>query len=208
MGRLALYTAPTAGLLAVSVAEMKDHLRLDTDDDDATVELCIRAATQKLEGEIGKQLLQATYDYYLDEFPESDDDIIELPRPPLSSVTHVKYVNASGVETTMSSTTDYEVITTVAADPFGGYGHVRLRYNQCWPTTRDERDAVRIRFVAGYDNAGKIPDLARAAIKLQGTLFYEERSPIYITRAGERNKELGKIPHAYDSLVWLLKEWK
>jgi len=84
---------------------------------------------------------------------------IELPMPPLQSVTSLKYIDDAGVEQTMP-TADYVV------DAQHMIGRIRPAHGTQWPSTLDDEGAVRITFVAGYGAAGAVPQPIKQAILL------------------------------------------
>lgn len=161
---LTLVTAPT--LEPVTKDEVKLHLRQDGDDDDILVSNLITAARETAQVKTGRQLMTATYDYTLDEFPH--DDEIVLPRPPLASVTSITYLDLDGVSQTLS-TSVYDVVTNI--EP----GMVRLKYAQVWPIIRDQDDAITIRFVCGWTTAAAVPYSLKAWINLYVSHLYENR---------------------------------
>lgn len=171
---LALITP--AAELAIDQLDLCLHMKVEGDGgiERDLIEDDLRAAIQEFERDTGRQLVTATYELTLDAFPSGDGDEaeIELPKPPLISVTSVKYIDTDGVEQTLA-TTVWEMSAPDPDEP----GVVRLQYDQAWPETRDQRDAVRIRFVAGYGAASALPELIGAAIKLRASMFYEERVP-------------------------------
>jgi uncharacterized phiE125 gp8 family phage protein len=130
---LAIATAPT--LEPLTAAEAKAYARIDLDDDDAIVARQIEAARVKAETRTRRAFLQQTWDLYLDQWPGEE---IVIPRPPLSSVTYVKYRDENGTWQTVSSTTVYEVDTT--DEP----GRVVLAYNQTWPTVVTRPRAITL----------------------------------------------------------------
>ncbi|MBA4152482.1 MAG: hypothetical protein C0509_07970, partial [Acinetobacter sp.] len=81
--------------------------------------------------------------------------VIEL-RPPLQSVVSVKYVDTNGILQTLSPST-YLVDTVNHA--------IHASPNAVWPTTLDRYDSVQIEYVAGYGNAGQVPEPIKEAIK-------------------------------------------
>ena len=125
----------------VTLAQTKDHLRVDITDDDDLISALIQGARRKIELDQHRQHMTATWTGYLDSFPAGTE--IELPYPPLQSVTSVKYLDADGTSQTFSSG-DYSVDTT--REP----GRVILGYNKSWPTAQAIQKAGTIIFVAGY----------------------------------------------------------
>lgn len=165
---LKLITAPTAE--PITLQEAKDHLRVDSTDDDALISAIIEAARQHLDGRDGilsRALMPQTWDYSIDRFP--DGDTIPLPLAPAQSITSVKYVDGNGVTQTMSAS-DYALSADLEWSP-----SVRLGYNKTWPSTRDTYDAVTVRFVAGYASAAVVPAPLKAAILLLIGHLYENR---------------------------------
>lgn len=110
--------------------------------------------------------MTATYTLKLDRFPF--DDYIDLPKPPLVSVTSVSYVDLTGATQTFSASR-YEV------DTDGEPGRIYLKYGESWPSTRTQRNAVTIVFVAGYGDASDVPENIKHSIKLKAAHWYENR---------------------------------
>jgi uncharacterized phiE125 gp8 family phage protein len=133
-------TKPT--LEPIMLAETKLFCRVDHDLEDGTFAALITAAREHCEQVTGRALLSQTWERKLDDF----SDVVYLPRPPLISITSVKYYDTSGVEQTLS-TNIYE------ADIYGEPGCIRNKYNQVWPTVRNQPDAVAVRYTCGYGTA-------------------------------------------------------
>lgn len=148
----------------VTLAEAKAHLRIDTTADDTLIESLITAARQWCEDYERRAYVTQTITVKLDRFTNK----IVLPKPKLQSVTSVKYIDTAGVEQTLS-TDIYNV------DTYREPGRITLAYNQSWPTTRDDYNAVEIVYVAGYGDAADVPDRVKCAIKLIVGHLYENR---------------------------------
>lgn len=153
----------------VSLDEAKDHLRVSANDDDVRITGYITAARKWIENYTGRALLTQTWDMWLKEFPYSTEDV-DIPKAPLQSITFINYVDADGNTQTLSSS-----IYSVDTDSIPG--EVYLGYNQTWPTTRWQRKAVNIRFIAGFgDDPDDIPREIIEAILLQVQILYEQPS--------------------------------
>tara|TARA_R100000458_G_scaffold58935_1_gene68114 strand:+ start:578 stop:1159 length:582 start_codon:yes stop_codon:yes gene_type:complete len=155
----------------ITLGEAKAHLRVLTDDDDQLIRGYIKAATAYCEQAVpgSRSLVRQTWDWKKHDFLA---DSFDLPRPPLQSVTHIKYyaTNTSTGLTTLSST------AYLVHKPDRLPGTIELHPNKgAWPTVADRADAVQIRFVAGYTT---IPEQAKHAIKLLVAHYYEDRSAI------------------------------
>jgi len=150
----------------ITVQEAKDHLRVDIIDDDALIALYITAAREWCEAFLRRAMITQTFDLTLDQWPCKNQ--IQLPRPPLQSVTSVTYIDQDNVSYTFDST-DYYVVT-------GSPGRLVLNNNASWPseTLRDVA-GITIRFVAGYGLAASVPELFKSAIKLMVGDLYENR---------------------------------
>ena len=153
----------------ITLAEAKEHLRVLHDDDDDYIGLLIAAATGHLEGRdgiVGRALVTQSWEYRIDCFPRCGH--IELPLPPLQSVSSVTYLDDDGVAQTLS-TDVYNVETSTLV------GMIRLKYGQDWPATREEPYAVRIAFTAGYGLAAAVPETLKSAMKLLIGHWYVNR---------------------------------
>lgn len=166
---LSLYTAATEHPL--TTAELKAHSHIDTSDDDAQVAAYIAAATEDTQSFLHRQLCTATWVLTLDRFP--CDDYIDLPRPPLQSVTHVKYYDLSNTQQTLS-VSDYEVDTST--EP----GRIYIDRSTGWPSVYDRRNAIEIRFVAGYGDAEDVPEMIKQSIRMKAAHWYENREALII----------------------------
>lgn len=150
-----LSTVTAATGLAVSIADVKAHLRVDHAHEDQKIIALIHAATKWIEGAAGLQLLNATLRYATDCWPCTG--IILLPRYPVSSVSAVKYYNTSGTLTTLSAST-YQV------DTYSAPARVCPAVNYEWPDLQADRlNGVQVEFVAGY---GAGPDNVDPTVSL------------------------------------------
>lgn len=149
-------TAPASE--PVTVAEAKARLRITISDEDADLAILLAGARELCEAGCQRAFITQTWDLYLDDFPRKCEGEIRVPRPPLQSVTHVKYYDTAKVLQTVDSA-DYFV--SLVSEP--GRIVPALGY---WPATYDRPDAVQIRFVAGYGAASAVPGAAKNAILL------------------------------------------
>lgn len=138
----------------VHLTEMKNHLKqeLTVTDDDSLILSQISAARDGIETATGanvprnRVMLATTFDLTLNCFPWwnplTGDPYyyIALPRVPLIAVTSITYVDTNGV----TQTWDASLYTADLAK-----GRIYLAYNQSWPSTRYQPNAVTVRFVAG-----------------------------------------------------------
>jgi uncharacterized phiE125 gp8 family phage protein len=167
---LTTVTPPTAEPLLLQ--EAKDHLRVDSDDENAEIARLIQAARVDAEGFLNRRIARATLRLKLDQFPgayrsgycrdgltpwiRSGVDAIRPPSPPLVSVTSITYVDTNGDTQTLDADA-YRV------DSDSEPGRITPAYGTCWPATRCETNAVTITYIAGYATTAEelAPDQVR-----------------------------------------------
>lgn len=189
-----LITAPASE--PVTLAEAKAQLRLDTADDDTLVALLVRAAREQVEGDTGRGLVTQTWELVQSSFAGVDTlelgyrgrqvyagpgtgivlpptralPWIELPRGKCASVTNIKYIDTDGNQQTLSPSVYTVDLASVPA-------RVMLAFGQSYPGTREQWDAVVIRYVVG-DAAADVPASLKQALLICLTAMYENRSPV------------------------------
>lgn len=169
----------------VTVAEAKAQANVYFAEDDSFIEALITAARERTEANTWRQLVHATYELRLRHFP--DAEWIEIPCPPLSSITSIEYVDTNGDTQTIS--TDIYSVDSVS-EP----GRVILKYGKQWPSTRDEENAVVITFVAGYSaDATDVPQVAKQSILMRVATWYEFRETTV-------SATVNKVPEASEML--------
>jgi len=141
----------------------------------------ITTAREYCEGYTGRALATQTLEAYPLRFPCRNE--IEIPYPPLQSITSVKYKDSAGTETTMTVDTDYIV------DADSNVGRIVLPYAKIWPTaTLYTVNPIKIRYVAGYTDINKIPRLIKSAMYLLIGHYYENREAVLVGQ-GTMSKE-------------------
>lgn len=191
-GTVRVVTPPDA---VVTVADAKKHLRVDHTDDDAHIEGLVAAATGWLDGPtgwLGRALGVQVLEYSADSFGDCGQSV-RLPYPPHIEVISVKYIDAAGVEITMSPS-GYELKDDELRTPNG----------QWWPAVRCESGAVRVRYRAGY-GAPNATDPSKYDNALHRSLWvailmivgqwYENRQPVVIGSTVEH------LPFAAEQLL-------
>ena len=150
---LTLVTPPSTE--PVTLAEAKAHLKVDTADDDTPIGSLIAAARARAEWHTGRALVTQSWTLWLDSWPK--DGIVEIPLPPLQSVTQVK---TYALDDTMSVLDPSLYQVDAASAP------ARLALKGAFPPLANLRaiNAVEIAFTAGYGNAGAVPGPVKEAI--------------------------------------------
>jgi uncharacterized phiE125 gp8 family phage protein len=156
-GTRALITAPTAAV--ISATDVKTALGISGTTQDGIINAALATVIGQLDpatgGWLGRALRPQTWELRLHGFPNRG---IQLPFPPLISVTSLKYDDTSGVEQTLVENTGFRVLGIGTK----GKQVVAPLYNQIWPNARSDAESVRIRFQSGY--AATPPDTLPAAI--------------------------------------------
>ena len=146
-----LVTAPIVE--PVTLSEAKTHMRITHTDEDDLIKSYIEAARVYTEQYLSRSLISQTWDFNYNLFPASGD-AIEIPLPPLKSITSVKYYDGDEVQQTWSDT-EY----TVDTDNIPPLIYENM--GESYPSTRVFRKSVTIRAVTGYADSGASPvDLA------------------------------------------------
>ena len=163
----------------VTLAEAKQHLRVDSESDDAYILGLIAAAREWVEAYLDRTLVHTQWTMRLDDLPASDDEI-ELPRPPMAttagftavSITHTL---SDGTVVTMPEN-QYRV------DRNATPGEVYPVYAGTWPANRrEDENAVAITWWAGYGASGaSVPAAIRHAILMLVGHWYEFRTSVLV----------------------------
>ncbi len=170
LGPLEMVTPATTTVL--TTAELKAHCRVDIDDDNTYLDALGGAATEYVEKELpgNRQLLTTTFDVPAETWWSGP---LRLPRPPLISVTSVKYYDTVGTLTTLAAT-EYLVRT-----PWRQPGTIERAPWHLWPAYQSDRQyPIQIRFVAGYGVGTAVPKTLRQAILLLVGHWYVIREPV------------------------------
>lgn len=170
---LSLITASTGTALDLAVVKAQCRVAPDaTDEDDYLAQVIVPAVVDRAEGATRRALLgPQTWDLVLEAFPR--EGWIEIPRPPLVSVSYVHYVDTSGVTRTLTPTTQY--LVQAPAGPRCKRGRVALPFATVWPVPLQQMGVVTVRFVAGYV---VIPPLLVSGMLMDAGTLFENRESI------------------------------
>lgn len=140
----------------VSLAEIKDYLKVQHDEDDADLAALLKAATGIVERMAGLYLMPQTVEI---SFSELCGDRVELPVWPIRAVSSVQYADADGATQTWDSG-DYQ--TWLAHRP----PLIAPAYGEPWPTTRAGlMRAAWVTCTVGYANAAAVPEEAKDPVR-------------------------------------------
>ena len=160
---LRLITAPTVE--PVDLTTVKAFLRVDGTAEDTLITSLAKAAREKGELLARRAFITQTWDLVLEYWPYDWLHGIKLYRPPLQSITSVKYTDRSNVEHTF---TDF--VADVRSEP----GVLLLK--SLPSTTLQYSGAIVIRYIAGYGDAGSaVPERLKDSILALTSYWYENR---------------------------------
>lgn len=161
---LELVTPPTVE--PVTVDEVRRQLRLDHDEEDVLIGQKITSVRRIAEIRLRRQFITATWCLRLDCFPCWE---INVPLPPLVTVTTLQYINTGGTTSSLTENTHFK--KDVHREP----GIIYPAYGQTWPSTRDEPNAVILTYTAGYGDPSDVPENIRDWIKAAAALAFDRR---------------------------------
>lgn len=168
MYRPVLVTPPE--VLPVSVADVKKALRIDSNDDDSTIETLILAAVDHYEGWtgiLGICLVEQTWRQSFDRFGRA----LCLPLGPVMQAASVSWRNAAGQISTIPAAS-YGLETSA-----GGQSEIRFRNAFSQPSDLYERGAVTVEYRAGWpivDGKPTVPKDICTAIIARVQIGYEQ----------------------------------
>lgn len=182
--RLAETSSPS--IEPVTLAEAKAHLRITHSTDDALVTDIIKTARMACESFTGRAFITRNISLYLDIWPSggggswwdgvregasvmAEAMVLNIPRPPLFSVTDIRVYGADDTLTTFSSENYF-------VDTVGPQGRIVLKDSAAVPSPGRNTSGIEVRYTAGYGTtASAVPLPLREAVKQTVANFYENR---------------------------------
>lgn len=191
---LILVTPPATD--PVSLAEAKEHIHVDHNDEDVRIAGLILTATRKLDGQsglLGRCLISQTWRMTLDRFSNE----IVLPLPPCISVDRISYLNSAGDEVDVDAA-DYRVTGLGSLDG----ARIRAARGKSWPNTFDTGSAF-VEFTCGFgDDPEDVPEPLRTAILMHVGHLYEHRESVTLGTGF-----ITETPHGYEDLIRDYRLW-
>lgn len=168
-----LATEPS--LEPVTVAEVKQYLRIDGDDDDALLGVLITAARTWVETYTRRALITQTWDQRFPVFPVARRPLY-LTKAPVQSVTSITYVDDDGATQTWA-TTNYTLRTF--AGQTAGRAWIEVTDDTTTPSVDSNTEyPVIVRTVCGYGLAAAMPAGLKAALYVLLADLYENRAAL------------------------------
>lgn len=198
-------TAPSG--LVVSLERFKQFARIDADTEDDLITMYIKAATDAAQRYCQRYFINTTISFTMDSFSNCQlyeygmmegptpspyrTDSIELPYPPIQSITSITTYDVANTSTVLSS-------SAYTLDIEGG--RVFLNEGYSWPTNLRDKNAVVIVFVAGYGTAGSdAPAAIQMAVLQHAGQMYDCRGSCDMS---DSCKGLLMPYRIYDLLAW------
>lgn len=151
----------------VSVDEVKTFARIDGTSEDSLIANFIQAIREKSERYLWRAFIEQTITMKMDFWP---GEVIELPQPPLISITQVATLDEDDTETVYSSS-NYFAVTE--SEP----GLLVINNDASFPTNDDRtKGGFEIQYKAGYGTGSDdVPQTIRIGIMAWVTYLYENR---------------------------------
>ncbi len=176
----------------VTLSDAKTFLRVSGSTEDAVISPLITAVRQTCEAWTGRALVTQTWTLWLDAFPkgprghapdqgyfqlpvshfDATRNAIELPRPPLQSVTHLKTYDPKD-QATVFAASNYLVDN--ASEP----GRIVLNASSFWPANLRSAQAVEIEFVTGYGDATAVPEALKQGMLVWIQQLYSNKNWLF-----------------------------
>ena len=146
---------------AVSLTEIKSHLRIDETDDNDALLLIISGVRNAVENYLERTLITSTWKAEFDAFETE----MRLPMKPIKSIESLKYYDDDNIQQTLSA----------ALYEFDETGRLRSTATNVWPSTYDRYNAIEVNYTAGDLSLGKLPEDLRLALRLLVGHFEKNR---------------------------------
>lgn len=165
----------------VTLAEAKQHLRVDIDADDSYIAALITAAREYCETYLDRTLNTSQWQMKMDGLVGD----IGIPRPPMvatgtATTVSVTYVANSLGATATLSTSEYRI------DREATPGVIRPLYGGSWPSHLTDENSVTVTWWGGYGaTQDDVPRVVRHAVLMLVGTWYERRQAIDSVSASE-----------------------
>ena len=192
-----------------------------TTPEDSLVTDIITASREWVEGYLRRQIMPATWDLYLQDWPGSFNQgrernrafyngynnhnynlqalAIILPFGNLISVDSFKYKDCNGTETALVENTDYIVQKNGEF-----YGKLILPYGRLWPVTvLYPSNPITITFTCGWATAADVPRSIKSAIKMICADLYQNREAQIL----EQSRALYQPNLTMEKIIYPMRLW-
>ena len=152
----------------ITLTEAKTHLKVDTTADDTFITNLIKSATSSAQEYTNRFFIATTIQQVGDKW----EDISNLLKSPVASVTNIKYVDTSGSLQTLN--TDVYFV-----DDVNKPARIGLKPNQSYPEIIDRLNAVQVNYVVGLAaGPDEVDEGIRQALLLTIGNWYQNRQAV------------------------------
>lgn len=160
-------------VVPITLAQAKQHLNVDTSDDDAVITMLIAAARQYAEQLTRSSFITQQWSLVLDAFPCYAQF---LEHGPVQSIASITYLD-------MNNTAQTVAPANYAVELTGLLARVAPKFGQIWPPTLPQIGAVTVSFTAGYGpTANDVPAGLVHWMKMRIGTLYEHREEVVSAR--------------------------
>jgi len=173
-----IVTPPPAGASLFTLEEVQEHVRSDSDDEDALLKRITRASTTYVEKYCGLSLLPRKIKLSMTRFPASGE--VKMPVRPVQNIESISYISPASNERATVDPADYRLINSRL------FAEVVPHYSKTWPATRHDKLGIEVVANVGFNNPLAIPeeyeDLRSAILLMVGDLYENRESQGISTR--------------------------
>ena len=152
----------------ITLTEAKTHLKVDTTADDTFITNLIKSATSSAQEYTNRFFIQTTIQQVGDKW----EDISNLFKSPVLSVTNIKYVDPDGTLQTLN--TDIYFL-----DDVNKPARIGLKPNQSYPQIINRLNAVQVNYIVGLaEGPDEVDEGIRQALLLTIGNWYQNRQAV------------------------------
>ena len=158
------YTYTANSTLIVTLAEIKEHLRLENSytTEDTLLTSYLKAATTMAEKYMNRFILDTTISAFYDQFPDEQFDVY---KGKVSEITAITYKDAdSAAQTWTSSKYDTDLHSIPA--------RIKPNINESFPDSDGSMNNIQIAYKVGWPTVSDVPEDIKIAIKLTTARLY------------------------------------
>lgn len=177
-----LTTPPTAE--PITLVQVKAHLRLDDDHEDALLTSLITTAREHLERETGLCLLSQTWRLCIDLWPR--DGILKIVKYPVQAIQNVMVYDQTGAPVEVS----------LEDHLLDGEGRPARLWLRDPPVPGQVMNGIEIEFIAGFGESGvEVPDGLKRALLLHVAFMFAYRGVVSL------EQQPAGVPDGYERLI-------
>ncbi len=153
----------------LSLAQAKEHLKVESNADDNLINRLIATARQQVEKQIDKVLIDQTWSIYLDDWPGNSE--IRLPVGPVTQVNELRTYSDDDIASPIDPA---HFFTDLVSAP----QRLVLRGSRIWQKPGRVAGGIEIEVIAGYGPDGaSVPAPLRTAMLVLIAHWHENRQP-------------------------------